>query len=223
VHIEAIINDETIPSNHILKDILWFDNSSSVPVISTTPHSLTVKQYSTTNIVYTVYDPLNENPSVVIKVDDDVVATPTVTPNKDYDNTTTAVYSYSTASVGAHIIKIICGDTEKIINVFVEDIGVNISPVTAGLAFDFNPVGISNSDENRIWSHGDVHMEVSDNFDWINGGYIPDDPDGPCFCIKAGSEATIDYKLFANEAKVYGKEFVCGKFTTTFNVSFYIG
>ena len=207
VYIEADINDEPTPSNHILKDIIWYDANSEMPVICTTPHSLTTKQYATTNIVYTVYDPLNDNPEVTIKVDNAVVATPTVTPNKDYGGTTTAIYSFSSASVGVHIVKIICGDAEKIINVFVEDIGVSIAPVTTGLAFDFNPAGRSNSDENRLWSHNNVHLAVSDNFDWINGGYIPDDPDGPCFCIKAGSSATIDYKLFENEAKVHGKEF----------------
>ena len=210
VYMEAFVNAndaEPTTSNHIIKDIMWYDPNGKIPVISSTPHSLKVKQYATTNIIYTVYDPLDENPKVTIKVDDAVVATPTVTPNKDYDGTTTAIYPYSAASAGAHIIKIICGNAEKAISVFVEDIGVDISPVTTGLAFDFNPAGRSNSDANRLWSHNNVHLTVSDNFDWINGGYIPDEQDGPCFCIKAGSSATIDYKLFENEAKVYGKEF----------------
>lgn len=207
VYLEADINGMTTQSNHIFKDIIWFDNSSNIPVIGTTAQNLAVKQYSTTNIIYTVYDPNNETPNIDIEIDGKIVSSTTVQTNKDYGDTPTAVYSYIATDVGAHVIKIICGNTQKIINTFVEDIGLSISPVTAGLVFDFNPVGYSNGDSNRLWSYDDIHMTVSDNFDWINGGYLPSESDGPCFCIKAGSTATIDYKLFENEAKISGKEF----------------
>ena len=207
IYLEADINGDVIPSNHKLKDILCYDSSSNTPIIGTSTQNLSVKQYSTTNIIYTVYDPNNDTPTVNIEVDGIVVSSSTVKPNKDYDNTTTDIYAYTATTAGVHTIKIICGSTEKIINVFVENIGINISPVTTGLAFDFNPAGRSNGDSNRLWSHNSVSMTVSDDFDWVNGGYIPDDPDGPCFCIKAGSSAVIDYKLFANEAKITGKEF----------------
>jgi hypothetical protein len=207
IYLEADINGNTVTSNHKLKDILWYDPSSTTPIIGTTVQSLTVKQYSTTNIIYTVYDPANETPTVTVKVDGKIIATAVVKPNKDYEGTTTDIYPYIATDSGTHTLELVCGDTKKTISVFVEDIGISISPVTAGLAFDFNPAGRSNSDGNPLWSYNDIHMSVSDNFDWINGGYIPNDPDGPCFCIKAGSSATIDYKLFANEAKVSGKEF----------------
>lgn len=207
VYLEAEINGNTVTSNHVLKDIIWYDSSSTIPVIGTSTQSFAAKQYSTTNIVYTVYDPANDTPTVTIEVDGGVVSTQVVKPNKDYGGTTTDIYSYIATTPGSHTIKICCGVTKKVITVSVEDIGISIAPVTTGLAFDFNPVGRNNGEDSRLWNHNDVHMAVSDNFDWINGGYIPNDPDGPCFCIKAGSSATIDYKLFANEAKVSGKEF----------------
>jgi hypothetical protein len=207
VQLEADINGETVTSDHAIKDILWYDPTSTSPIIGATTQNYSVKQYSTTNILYTVYDPVNENPTVNIEIDGSIVASYVLKPNKDYEDTLTDIYSYIAATPGAHVVKIICGNTQKVINIFVEDVGVNISPVTTGLAFDFNPAGRSNGDANRLWSHNGVNLSVSENFDWINGGYIPDDPDGPCFCIKAGSSATIDYKLFANEAKVSGKEF----------------
>lgn len=207
IYLEADLNGDTVTSNHKLKDILWYNSAAATPVIGTSTQSINVKQYSTTNIIYTVYDPSTETPTVKIEVDGIVVATPVVKPNKDYGNTPTDVYSYTATTAGMHTIKIICGDAKKTINVFVEDIGISVAPVTTGLAFDFNPVGRSNGDANRLWNYNDISMFVSDNFDWVNGGYIPEDPDGPCFCIKAGSSATINYELFANEAKVSGKEF----------------
>jgi hypothetical protein len=208
VYLEAEINNTAVKTDPpIYKDIIWYDSTSTTPVIGTSVKTLEVKQYATTNIVYTVYDPKNDIPTVSIEVDGTIVSTQTVGPNKDYSDTPTAVYPYVATIPGDHVIKLICGTTEKVINIYAESINVNISPVTTGLAFDFNPVGRNNNDANRLWSHGNIKMTVSENFDWVNGGYIPDEADGPCFCIKAGSTAAIDYKLFLNEAKVSGKEF----------------
>lgn len=199
VYITAKINDIDVESNHIFKDILWYDDNSSDPVIGTVLQRFTARQYDTTNIVYTVYDPLHENPDVKIYVDGKIVSSLTL---EEPTNT----YGYNTNNVGEHTIKIVCGKTEKIIEANIEKLDIEISPVTLGLAFDFNPVGKSNNDSNRLWNDRGVSMSVSDNFDWINGGYQIDNDGDSYFCVKSGTTATIDYKLFANDAKVTGKE-----------------
>ena len=206
VYLEAVINEIPVRSDSVLKDLLWYDATSTLPVIGTVSKDLEVQQHSIANIVYTVYDPANEIPEVTIEVDGQTVATASVSINPDYGDTPTAVYSYAANVCGTHTIRIICGKTVKEIYIFVEELAIDVAPVTAGLVFDFNPVGKTNGDSQRLWSNGAVSMSVSNNFDWTNGGYIPDDPDGPCFCVKAGSTATIDYKLFADNAKQYGKE-----------------
>ena len=207
LYLEADVNGNIVKTNPIFKDIIRFDPASELPVIGTAIQDIKVKQYSTTNIVYTVYDPKNTTPTVKIEVDGTIVSTQTVQPNKYYSDTPTAVYPYVATTPGDHIIRLLCGNAEpKVIKIYAEDININISPVTAGLAFDFNPVGRNNSDADRLWSQNGVHLSVSEDFDWVNGGYIPNDSDGPCFCIKAGSTAIIDYKLFANEARVSGKD-----------------
>ena len=203
VYITAKVGIQDVESDHIFKDIIWFDEDSKIPVIGTINQSFKAKQYDTTNIVYTVYDSQTETPEVTISVDNKPVSVLTLTQ-------ATNVYAYNTTEVGEHIIKITCGTPPtqaiKPISANIEKLDFNISPVTLGLVFDFNPVGKSNTDINRLWKDNDVSMRVSDNFDWINGGYQIDENGDTYFCIKSGTTATIDHKMFADDATLNGKE-----------------
>ncbi len=200
VYIDTEINGNKIESNHILKDILWQDGTSEAPIIGSVYQNFSTRQYDTTNIEYTVIDPSTETPTVTIAIDGTVVSTPTL-------SSPTAIYQFKSAIDGIHTITITCRDTVKTLTANVEKVNINIEPVTAGLVFDFNPIGKSNADADRVWSNGTVSMSVSDNFDWVNGGYQIDEKGDQYFCIKAGTSAEINYKLFADDAKKNGKEF----------------
>lgn len=200
VYMKADINGNPVESNHIYKDIMCVDGTSAVPVIGTVYQNFEARQYDATNIEYTVYDPKTETPTVEIAVDGVVVSTPVLTQP-------TNIYTFKTDVVGEHTITIKCGETVKTLKATITKLDIEITPVTAGLVFDFNPTGKSNSDADRVWSTDSVAMTVSDNFDWINGGYQLDENGDQYFCIKAGTSAEINYQLFADDAKKNGKEF----------------
>ena len=213
VYMKTEVNGNPIESNHIIKDIIWYDPDSSVPVIGCTQQNFVARQYDATNIVYTVYDPNTTTPKVVLKsvyMNDD---------GEEIDEfeseltlmSNTNVWQYKTDVVGVHILTITCGETTKTLIARIEELDINITPVTAGLAFDFNPAGKSNNDADRLWTYNTgsnkVSMVVSPNFDWVNGGYQMDENGDQYFCVKSGTFATIDYKLFDDDAKTNGKEF----------------
>lgn len=208
-YITATINGKNIETDHIFKDIIWYDENSDIPVIGCIYRNdyygkVEAKQYNSTSIPFYVFDPKTATPTITRSVDGKVVATQTMSGTSD-------VWVYKSSDVGEHTLTITCRNTTLTIIMNVKELGITIEPITANLAFDFNPTGLSNSDEDRLWkdSNTNVNMTVSDNFDWSNGGYQIDSDGNQYFCIKAGTTATINYNLFERDASIYGSEFKC--------------
>lgn len=206
--ITATVNGTNIETDHIFRDIIWFDSSIDRPVIGCIYRYdhygvLEAKQYNTTAIPYVVYDPRTENPTVELSIDGSVVNTLHLT-------TAQNTWSYKSDVVSMHILTITCRTTTVTLRVEVTELGYTITPITANLAFDFNPSGMSNSSTNRMWvdsENSDVKLTVSSNFDWENGGYQTDEDGNQYFCIKSGTRAYISHNLFGINPKQDGAEF----------------
>ena len=206
--ITATVNSTAIETEHIFKDIIWYDESSSLPVIGCAYRydhygQVSARQYDTTRISYVVYDPSTSTPAVTLAVDG-------VTVNQLVLTEALNTWAYKADDVAVHVLTITCRGASVEIRVNVHELGYDVSPVTANLEFDFDPIGRSNTSDNRLWhdeNHPEVAMTVSDNFDWQNGGYRIDDEGNQYFCVKAGSRAYISYDLFGADPMQAGAEF----------------
>ena len=195
VWITASINNTNIETNHIYKDIIWYDETEDDAVIGCIYRydhygRVTARQYDTTQIVYNVFDPTTNYPVVKRYVDNVLISTEAL-------ETSQAVWNYKSDTIGEHTLRIECRDTVVTIVMNITELGIDIDPITGGLEIDFNPTGITNNSSNRIWENENYHMTVSNNFDWANGGYQTDENGDTYFLIKAGTTASFDYEMFA--------------------------
>ena len=250
----ATVGSNTVESNHIYRDLIWYDEDADTPIISCSQKAVLVpsgtsfdesrtyyvkesglynvaevdisnwdaavenglyyidnqaKQYSSTTIRFSVYDPHSDTPEVQLYEDGALVAT------RVLSESTNNVWVYKTDNSGVHTLTITCGVTSVDIIMNIEALDVDISPVMSNLVFDFNPSGRSNSDSDRLWTYTNENndsysMSVSPDFDWVNGGYQQDEDGDMSFLIKAGTWAKIDCRMFERQSdrlKRYGQHF----------------
>jgi len=187
-YITAKVNGQFITTEPIYKDIMFYDSNGDMPVIGCSQQNITMRQYDSVHIVYHVFDPTTNYPVMRKYVDDRLVDEGILEKSRNE-------WDFQTDTKGFHTLKIVIGDddrkTEKIIVVDVKELDIDVTPITSNLEIDFNPIGITNSSKNKIWSNDTYSMTVSPNFDWENGGYK-----GEYFLVKAGTRVEFDYFMF---------------------------
>lgn len=212
--ISAFVGGTYVETDHVFKDIIWYDETKTTPVIGCYMRSdyygtIESRQYDTIPIVFNAFDPKTSAPKYTIVVDG-VIA------DNGIMSDSQGVYRYKGDNIGKHDVDIYVGDVVftyadgKVngvnaaksryahVNVSfdIEKLNIDVAPITGNLEIDFNPIGKSNNSVDRIWSNAKYSMEVSPNFDWANGGYHSDENGDDYFLIKAGTRATFNYHMF---------------------------
>ena len=197
---------EQIESEHLYYDIMWAEEGNETPIIRALMGASLLEQYSSVPIYYSVYS-LNPINTVTLSVDDKVVSTLSVDHSEQ-------LWDYKPSDFGTKVLTIACGDVKKSFTVEIKEFPYEISPVTAGLDLDFNPVGRTNQDADYDIFYNNVEGKenaydwtLSDNFDWVNGGWKTDEKGDSYFCVKAGTSVSFNYLLFndSNTVAVTGE------------------
>lgn len=206
----GVVGEETIESDHLYYDIMFAESGNDTPIIRAKVKSFTAQQYSDVPVSYNVYVASRLTNSVTIAVNGVVQSTPTV-------DRSVQTWPYRPTDYGTKTITITCGETVKTLTVEITKFPYEITPVTAGLELDFNPSGRTNQDSDyNIFKNNVEGKEsaydwtLSENFDWVNGGWKTDSEGASYFCVKAGTSVNFNYLLFNDPNTVTGANYTQG-------------
>ena len=207
VYFEATINGNTVRSNELYYDIIWYRISESTPVISSSYNTLTVMQFSTLNIPYVVYTPGSQMSDVVIKVNGTTVSSITV-------DRTRQLFAYQVNNSGTQVITIQTGTgantVTKTITLTVTPADIDCYAETENLALYLSSKSRSNNEANPgIWtftpSGGNPIAATFTDFNFTSDGWLLDDDGIIALRVSGDARLTIPYRPFATDFRATGK------------------
>ena len=198
VYFDAEIDGQTVESNHLYYDLICLKSGNTTPIISSAFNRTEIAQFETINIPYIVYDPSNPNTGIVLSANEDVVGELTV-------GRTEQIWSYRADESGDLILKIICGDTEKIFNLTVAETNIDVSAETENLELYLSSYGRSNQEAApATWSYGDIECNFS-GYNWVSDGWVQDDNGITTHRISGDARLEIPIRIFATDCRETGK------------------
>ena len=180
-----------------------------------------LEQYSSADIYFNVYDPLNAIIKYVEIYDEDGV----ILSSRENITSAQQKYEFKPSVAKDKTITIKYKEYSASVSIKVTKFPYQISAITDGLIVDFVPTGRANSDiDYKVFKNNaytvetdastgeEVRKEIpmtwefSKNFDWVNGGWKTDENGDAYFCIKAGTYVDINYNLFGTDGVIAKKD-----------------
>lgn len=209
MYVTANIDGSEVITSTIIKKMIFFDPANTNPIVSCSLFNMDLRQYNMVSIPIVLYDPLNVTGDAIINLKEDgvIVGTLEKVPNQTY-----RYWSYTPMVSGTRILSVQSGLTEVNMIVNIEALNIDIAEI-GDYAFKFKANEFASNEAVQAWNSNNVTADFSEKFDWINGGLDSErDANGveqQFLRIKAGSTMTINYPLFATNAKQNGKVLKC--------------
>lgn len=198
VYYEAIIEGQSVLSNELYYDLICLDESSNVPIITSTYADDATTQFSLISIPYYVYSPNSLTSSVTLLANSQEVATLTV-------DRTQQLWSYRAISVGELTLEIVCGTTRKSFVIDVGESDVTAQAETRDLSLYLTSQGRSNSESNpATWTYNDISATMT-GFNYTSDGWIHDEDDNVTLRVTGRARVSIPYQIFASDFRQTGK------------------
>ena len=200
-YFEAVINGQTVESNHLYYEILCIEPLNITPIIVSDFNRSAITQYTTIHVDYTVYDPSRMDAPVTITANGEDVASLTV-------DRTQQVFTYRADTIGTLTIVIRSGQTTKTFTLTVADSGINVEAETDQLALYLTSAGRSNNEAHpEEWAFGTGNDQIAatlTGFNWARNGWVNDDDGITALRVMGGASVNIPFNIFDGDPRVSG-------------------
>ena len=197
-YLTATVNGEDIESNRLHYEFVYYTETGSDTIIASSFSKTKSRKGETVNIPYMIYNPQQAETSVILSVNDEVKQILTVDRTKQ-------TWSIRLNELGACKLTISTGAVSRDFNITVEEVGINVSPVTENLELYLSAENKSNLASDRdVWTYGDIAATFT-GFNWASDGWQLDSAGINCLRIANDARVTIPLKIFEKDFRTTGK------------------
>ena len=198
VYFTCVIDGQTVESNHLYYDLICYEADNSTPIISVPFKVLSVKQYATVAIPYSVYTPDILTSAIELKNGEETVANLTV-------DRTQQIWSFKALNYGNTALSIVCGATVKPVTFDVVENKIEVNAETENLELYLTSAGRSNNEENPLaWGYGSTNAELT-NFNLTSDGWQLDEDKNTVLRVSGDARVYIPFNIFGNDFRTTGK------------------
>ena len=201
VYFDCMIDEETVESNHLLYDLICYEEGKTDSIIASAVNIETVKQYATVPIQWIAYTPNILTTEVTIADNFGYSTTRTVDRTKQ-------TLSYKAESVGiTELTFSVDGKIKKTISFTTIENKINVTAETANLELFLNAKGRSNQDTEKDpseWEYGNIKADLR-NFNFVSDGWQLDDLGDTVLRVLGNARVYIPLNIFATDFRTSGK------------------
>ena len=184
----------TMMTSDVLSCAVAWVTDAKLPAIACVEVPQEHDQFSSVQLIHRVIDPRNNPVRVRYLVNG------TLFREVDVDQSE-QVWSYRLSAAQDTTLSILCGGVRHDVTIRVNAIGMGVEEVTEGLVLKVDPTAMADLES---WTEGGYSFTLSEGFDHVNGGLCTDEQGVRCIRITAGDALTLNYPMFARDARSGG-------------------
>lgn len=190
------IEGTTLTSEVLTAAIAQIEDGVTLPVIASSYTAETAMQHTNINVVHRVIDAVNNPADVEYIVNGETYATEKIDQSEH-------TWSYRPTMAGALRLEIVCGAQRWTHDLTVTQLESPAEEVTESMQLKFDPSTIASL---KNWEQNGVRIQLSENFDTINGGLKTDADGSRGLLVMKGDRAVLNFNMFGDDARKTGKE-----------------